>query len=41
MVAIFKKGKKLALIISLLFLDKAKVGQDCFIITQNFLSLYR
>ena len=35
-----KKEKKLALIISLLFLDKAKVSQNCFIITQNFLSSY-
>ena len=35
-----KKEKKLALIISLLFLVKAKVNQNCFIITQNFLSSY-
>ena len=42
MVAILKKKerKKLALIISLLFLVKAKVSQDCFIIMQNFLSSY-
>ena len=40
MVAILKKRKKLALIISLLFLVKAKVSQDCFIIMQNFLSSY-
>ena len=30
----------MALIISLLFLVKAKVSQDCFIIMQNFLSSY-
>ena len=35
-----KERKKLALIISLLFLVKAKVSQDCFIIMQNFLSTY-
>ena len=40
MVAILKKGKKLALTISLLFLVKAKVSQNCFIITQNFPSSY-
>ena len=36
-----KKRKKIGrLIISIFFLVKAKVSQDCFIIMQNFLSSY-